>query len=261
MSTIQPLASAFGPTDFTAADLDPTTMDTETMTLLVMSRRAAISQDYLNTLFTQTQGGNDQIKEMNAHIAGLLTEKTSPSKNTAGTYFNALYDPFYNKEGISRVKSDYYTDRTGYEAKQYCCYNFNDLQNIANGTTPGYSADQKAAAQWLINNKPVWTIADNAYWASGGDTLKDDAVTLNDKQSFMTTAAATAPISLSAEEKAAIDNRVRDTQANIESLNNLQQIMMIKLQKAGATVNESYDMMSACLKKTDDSRSSIIQKM
>jgi hypothetical protein len=248
MATIPPLASAFGPTNFTAADLDPNTMDTETMTLLVMSRRAAISQDYLNVIFTQTQGGNDQIKEMNAHISGLLTEKTSPSKNTAGTYFNALYDHFPANAG-----------NPGYEARQVG-YHFSELQGISNGTStrPDYNGNQKAAAQWFINNKPVWDRADDAFWHDGH---KDGYVSLNDKNAFMNTAAASAPISLSAEEKAAIDNRVRDTQANIESLNNLQQIMMIKLQKAGATVNESYDMMSACLKKIDDSRSSIIQKM
>ena len=224
MSSTPPLASSFGPANFTAADLDPSTMDVETMTLLVMSKRAAVSQDYLGLVFRQTQINNDQIVSWNAEISALTSYKT-------GSVAGSLVE-----KNINAVFGAGTTD-----------LHVSDLQTMAlvpAGSTP---TEKQLAAQWLLEKPTLLKTL------MGG--TNDGVISVADITAFK------GGIKGNEEAKQVLDISVKDIQSTIESLNNMQQIMMIKLQKAGATVNESYDMMSTCLKKIDDSRSSIIQKM
>lgn len=238
--------------------LDLQSLDLETALMAIQSQRSQLLENQLRSQLEQVSARNQQVASMNEVIGGKQRE-------------------------ISELDSQIYAIETGAvtvsnERIDELTLMRDQLQTVLNrdpngwtGLSYGWDDDKVDSSKTMLErvNKEGLTHAGSAPKdIDGNGTMDADAKTLkgwieqlNSKIAVELESEKSNQLNGLNQQKTTLNHEVADIKSDIDSLNNTQQMEMLRLQSLTNKRNEAFDVMSNFVKKMQDSRSSIISNM
>ena len=219
-------------------------LDLETALMSVQTQRANLLEDQLKEQMQEVQQRNAQISKLNEALSGA----------------RELSARFSDKSSSSdKISSKIDDERGQYHKTQEWKDEFKQIYN-------GFSDKDKA----IYNAKPfsVKTLRPDPDWNPRRLAELDKMLIAPDNRTDtgrmlekMTTAAASANITLDVKNKGELTTAIENLKSKIDSESNSQQMDMLRLQSLSNKRNEAFEVMTNFIKKMQDSRSSIVGNM
>lgn len=232
VSNLQLYAGAFN------FEIDPESVDIETLTQFVASFRHVNATDYLRILTVEMDRINKAVAELNQRLNALSSLRGGTAKEGSEIYrLLEAVNARQGKDGFSRaeIQQEYSKLKAGDPDERF------------------KDSDYVKGIEFLHGNPDFFAAVDTL---NQGDSQRADGII--GKEDFARLKEGAKP---GENMKESLDLATNKLKQEIEKLQSIQQLVMISLQKTGTVATETIDWLSNFLKKQSDSRATPIRNM